>query len=57
MTWNQCAPFVEALKRREYIDANGKTIISAGLVLYMWEAWQDAKVDSDSPSQGVGGVE
>lgn len=39
--WQGDAPFVEALKARQYLGADGKPNMSAGIYLYLWELWQD----------------
>lgn len=40
--WQDCEPFVAALKSRGYLTADNRVVMSDGVYLYMYEAWADA---------------
>lgn len=39
--WQKCRAFVEALKARNYLSPDGEPYVSDGLILYMYELFQD----------------
>lgn len=39
--WRQCKPFVEAMLERKYINKQLEPYLSPGVMLYLYEAFQD----------------
>lgn len=39
--WQDCKPFVKALRDREYIGPDGTLLMHSGHYLYLYELWQN----------------